>query len=309
MKKIMFLSGLPRSGSTVLSNIMGMHPEINATPSSPLCNIVQSMRKTWSEDPFLKSQLDNNYQTVTERLKRTTLATMLSWSNEGKGSITLDKNRGWLFSIEWLREIFPDFKMIVTIRDIRDVYASIEKQHRKTLMLNFPDNMEHNIVDTRASTIFSNGGVVGSCLRAINNIGDVPDIVNNLMIWRYEDFIANPQETINKTFNFLNVNPIEIDFDNLIQNTHEADSYYNMKYLHSIHSKFEKPLDFNTAKMSPRIIQEITNKFKWYYDAYYPGLITDKPIVKSKNIMEDITSNEFDPFVRNLEVAIQEEIS
>ena len=305
MKQVHYLSGLPRSGSTVLANLLGMHPEITSTPSSPLCNIVQTMRKTWSEDVFFKAQLEKNFDAVSDRIKRTTKATMLSWSNEGKGNITVDKNRGWLSCIEWLREVFPDFKMIVTLRDLRNVYASIEKRHRNTLLIDFPDHMEHNIVDTRANVIFDNNGLVGSCLRAIYNIGDIPDIAKHLLIWRYEDFLKNPQETMNIVFKFLDVEPIEIDFTNIEQNTFENDAFYNMKYLHSIKTKLEQPTSFVEAKVSPRILQTIITKFDWYYKSYYPEFFVNEsstPIdIKTDLMDEDIT------LIKDLEDAIKRE--
>ena len=272
MKQVSFLSGLPRSGSTVLANIIGMHPDVRATPSSPLCNIVQTMRRTWSNDQFLKAQLDNDLDLVSERLKRTTRATMSAWSDEGDENVVVNKNRGWLNCIEWLREIDPDFKMIVTIRDLRDIYASIEKRHRKTLMLDFPDNMEHNLIDVRASALFGGQGIVGSCLKSISNIGDVPDILSHLYIWRYEDFIENPQETTDSVFKFLGVDPVAIDFNNLDQTTVESDSHYNMKFPHNIQSKLVKPVGFQEAKISPRILDQITTQYKWFYDAYYNSL-------------------------------------
>ena len=65
MKKLIFLfGGTPRSGSTLLCNILGMHPQIHATPSSPSANIVEEMRASWSQDSTLLAQLDSNYTAV-----------------------------------------------------------------------------------------------------------------------------------------------------------------------------------------------------------------------------------------------------
>jgi sulfotransferase len=218
INKVAFLAGLPRSGSTILANILGMHPEIKATASSPLCNIVQSMRKAWSNDQFFKAQLDKNFDEMNQKAHQTTMAAIRAWSWDQNKSVTVDKCRGWLHCIEWLRDVMPNFKMIVPIRDLRDVYTSVEKQHRKTLLLDFPDNMEHDLVDVRANALFNDGGIIGSPLKAMYNIGDIPDITRHLLIWRYEDFLKNPQEVMDKTFNFLEVDPITIDFENIVQN-------------------------------------------------------------------------------------------
>jgi sulfotransferase len=270
MKEIVYLAGFPRSGSTVLANVLAMHPEITSTPSSPLCSIVQSMRKQWSDDPFLLAQLDDNFEGVHERLKRSTMAFMQAWSEEHPTPIVVDKNRGWLNGIEWLRELDPDFKLIITLRDLRDVYTSVEKRHRKTLFLDFPDHMEHNFVDVRANSLFNDGGIVGSILKGIQNIGDVPNIAPHIYYWRFEDFVDNPQQITDHLFDFLGVEPHEIDFDNIVQSTQESDSYYRMKYLHKISDKVSKPSDHTQAQISPRILKEIEGRFMWFFQQFYP---------------------------------------
>jgi len=273
MKNIAYLSGLPRSGSTVLSNVLAMHPEITSTPSSPLCSIVQAMRRTWSDDPFLLSQLDDNFEVVHNRLRNSMRAFMQEWSAEHSTPVVIDKNRGWLNCIEWLRELDPDFKIIVTLRDLRDVYTSVEKQHRKTLFIDFPDHMEHNLVDVRANNLLGDAGIVGGVLKSIQNVGDIPNIEQHIYYWRFEDFLEKPAETTNHLFNFLGLEGADIDYDNIVQSTHESDSYYRMKYKHDISSTIDKPVSHADVPISPRILKEIETRFEWYFQQFYPQAI------------------------------------
>jgi len=268
MREIVYLAGLPRSGSTLLANILAMHPQIHSTSSSPLCDIVQGMRRQWSDHPFLLSQLDDNFDVVHERMKRSTKAFMEAWSSDTYTDIAVDKNRGWLSCLEWLRELYPNFKIIVTLRDLRQVYTSVEKHHRKTIFMDFPDHMEHNIVDSRAENLFANAGVIGGVLISIQNVQDIPDISDHICYWRYEDFLSNPERTTNYLFNWLGVPLIDVDFDNIPQSTKESDSYYRMKYSHKINSSITTPT--TERPVSPRILNEIVNRFRWYYEKYYP---------------------------------------
>jgi len=121
-----YLAGFPRSGSTLLCNILNMHEDISSTPSSPLCNMVGAMRRNWSDDPFLLAQLDSNFEQVHNKLIQSTRAFMDAWSDNNT-NITIDKNRGWLFQVETLKLLYPDFKIIICLRDIRDIYAVIEE--------------------------------------------------------------------------------------------------------------------------------------------------------------------------------------
>ena len=40
MKQVHFLSGLARSGSTLLGSIVSQHPQIHVTPTSPLLDLL-----------------------------------------------------------------------------------------------------------------------------------------------------------------------------------------------------------------------------------------------------------------------------
>ena len=41
-KTIHFLAGLPRSGSTLLANILAQNPKIHVTPTSGICDMLQA---------------------------------------------------------------------------------------------------------------------------------------------------------------------------------------------------------------------------------------------------------------------------
>ena len=68
-KKIVYVAGLPRSGSTLICQLLGEHPDIYSTGhSSPLANTLKFLRANLSDDPFLLSQLDVDFDLVYQRL-------------------------------------------------------------------------------------------------------------------------------------------------------------------------------------------------------------------------------------------------
>ena len=310
MNEIVFLSGLPRSGSTLLANVLAMHPTIASTPSSPLCNMVNNMRVNWSDDVFLLAQLDEkNLDDILFKLKYSTQAFMSSWSLSEKYMahkqqfvsepsqkfVTVDKNRGWLACCEWLREIYPNFKMIITLRDLVDIYKSIEKRHRKTLLLDFPDHLEHNNVSGRATQLFNDGGIIGAPLRSLKNLGFIPNIVNHLYFWKYEDFLIDPQRVSNHLFEFLGLPNHEIDFSNIVQSTFEADSFYRMKFPHKIHPKVEKSTE--QVDISPIIMNDINTQFDWFKQDYYPETINQGVPPTPENVQDSNLSQSLEDLI------------
>jgi len=312
MERIVYLAGFPRSGSTVLANILGMHPDVKATPSSPLCATIQNMRRGWSDDPFLLAQLDNDSDEVHERLRKSMIAFMNEFSFT-KEKVVVDKNRGWLGLIQTLKGLYPDFQIIITLRDPRDIFASIEKRHEKTLMFDFPDHMEHNVVDGRANALFADNGIIGGIFRGIKNIGDIPNIIDHVYFWRFEDFLMEPEKSTEHLFEWLKLKKQKIDFNKIKQSTKESDSFYRMKYLHKIKTKLEAPnyschpgvrekykdcADTITL-VSPRILEEIAKRFMWFYQQHYPEYFP-QPQKSPEELLEE---------TENLEKEIESEIA
>jgi sulfotransferase len=269
-RRVVFLAGLPRSGSTLLCNLLGMHPEIKATPTSPLCRMVETLRRTWSEEESLLAQLDSDFDGVYERLGRAARAFIKAWSDDPGTRLTVDKSRAWLFAVEMVRELYPDFQMIVCLRDLRDVYASIERQHRRTLLLTFPDRTEQSLVDARASQLFSSMGVIGGPLRALYNLGDLPGVERNLYFWRFEDFLKDGPSSLDRLFGWLGLEPMDWQPGEILQTTvPEADSFYRFKYPHNVGQSVRVPAGFRDEEFSTRILAAIVTRFAWYYRQFY----------------------------------------
>jgi sulfotransferase len=308
MSELVFLTGLPRSGSTLLCNLLATHPDITVTPSSPLNQIMQNMKAQWSNDPFLLAQLDNDFDKTYERLKKATLSFMNTYS-ENKTKLTIDKNRGWLTNAEFVRHLKPDFKMIVCIRDLRGIFGSVEKQHKKTLLLNFPDNTETNDTNARANTLFANNGVIGSCIKALDNLNDIPAIMPHLFLFRFEDLMNKPEESMKALFKWLGLEEHKIDFNNIPQTTKESDSYYRMKYPHTVRKKLEEPKTIDYSKISPRILNTILEKYDWFYKQYYPEYFQNQEqanIQAGPNTKLEIKENLEEQVSKEIEEALEE---
>jgi sulfotransferase len=49
-KRIYFLAGLPRSGFTLLANILAQHPQIYVTPTSGVVDMLVQVRNGWDRN-------------------------------------------------------------------------------------------------------------------------------------------------------------------------------------------------------------------------------------------------------------------
>ena len=85
-----FLSGLPRSGSTVLAAILNQNPLVHVTPTSGLISIMGAVAEKWERDESIHVQGRNDDDMV--RMLR---GLMQAKNETITKPVIIDKNRGW----------------------------------------------------------------------------------------------------------------------------------------------------------------------------------------------------------------------
>ena len=132
-KTIYFVAGLPRSGSTLLMNILNQNPDFHGTASSGLAEILKNIRDTFEVNPFFKAMPEEENLV---RRKATLQGALQGYFSIVEKAVCFDKNRVWpqLFEmLSWIMNGRENVKMICCMRDIRDVLASFEILHRNTM--------------------------------------------------------------------------------------------------------------------------------------------------------------------------------
>ena len=267
-KKIIYVTGLPRSGSTLMCQLLGHHPKIySINHSSPLCPGLEVLRHHLSDNNFLLAQLDVDFEFTYYRLLNAYRGFINGWFAETDRPVVVDKNRGWLKQIEMVNLLDPNFQMIVCIRDLRQVYGSIEAQHRKTLLLDFPDHMAPHSAFARADTLFGPEGVIGGPLKAIESMADVAQALRERVAYvAFEALVNDPTVTMKALYQWLGLPPAEFDPQNLTVLPHESDSYYRYKYTHQT---FPTIVPQKQHSIAPRIEEQIMKNFGWFFEQFY----------------------------------------
>ena len=123
-KRIYFLAGLPRSGSTLLTNILAQNPQFYVTPTSGIIDMLVQVRNFWDRNEAFRA----HDRQLNETLKRNVLRSMLrGYFEHTEAPVCLDKNRYWCEFLEMgeaLLEAREQVKVLVTVRDLRDGGAS-----------------------------------------------------------------------------------------------------------------------------------------------------------------------------------------
>lgn len=166
------LSGLPRSGSTLLCNILAQHPELHVTATSPLVGIVETIRDNWR----------GWHAAVPDQGTDTRLYSTLGGALDGyHPNPTVDKNRNWLDNIETLDKVLGrEVKFILTTRDLADVVTSFEMLWRRNLAAGrVPASLRKDpamaTVRGRANRWLQAGDVIG---HPVSTLSDIPNRVS-----------------------------------------------------------------------------------------------------------------------------------
>ena len=270
-KRMLYVTGLPRAGSTLLCQLLGIHPHIySICHSSPLANLLEQLRHGLSDSPFLLAQLDVDFDLAYGRIVNAFRGFINGWTQETDRPLVVDKNRSWLGMVETVQLLDPGFRMLACVRDPIQILGSIEAQHQKTLLLDFPDHMAPNSAWFRGDVLFSNNGVVGGPLRAIENLQDISDdrgIKERVCFVILERLVNDPAGEMSRIFSWLGVPDCAIDPGTLPVKPHESDSHYRYKDIHATHPKISPAI---SHRISPRIAREIFHKYRWFYDCFYP---------------------------------------
>ena len=239
-KQLHFISGMPRTGSTLLVNVLAQNPDHFVTPTSGLIHLVRSVMKTWPECQEFRAQgLENAKPYVLGGLRG--LMTGFFEQPLAEGQVVFDKSRGWLHYIEQLEEILGErVKVVTLVRDVRAVVGSFEKVYRRRgIEFRYPEGADlHTVqsVESRARRALKADRVTGrSILRLRDALQRCPD---RLLLVPYRHFTMDPQGSLDTIHDWLGLPKFKYDTEHVEQVTHEDDNYLGVD-LHHIRPKIE----------------------------------------------------------------------
>ena len=267
--KFIGVTGLPRAGSTLLCQLLAQHPEIHCEGhSSPLCNTLLGIRRMVSDDQFFLSQLDNSFESSYAHLASAMQGFLRGWHHDCTKQAVVDKNRAWLHAIELLLHIEPEARLIVCLRELGQIYGSIEAQHQRTILVDFIDHLADFDRFGRADMLFAKDKAIGAPLISLHAVPDLPKKVQERLYFvRFEDLADNPVACMSHLYAWLGMSAFEIDPARLEIGVQESDSHYHMKFLHKQAERIARPQKHD---IPPRIQAHIEAACAWFYQLYYP---------------------------------------
>jgi sulfotransferase len=154
------------------------------------------------------------------------------------------------------------------VRDLGQIYGSIEAQHQKTILLDFIDHLADFDRLGRADQLFAKDKAIGAPLSSIQAVQDLPQAIKDRIYFvRFEDLVARPVETMAQVYQWIGAPAYKINPRQLTVRTHESDSHFRHKYLHTLHGSITPPKQHE----NPQRVEDLIRKAcAWYYEWFYP---------------------------------------
>jgi sulfotransferase len=249
-------------------NIIGQNPDFYVTPTSGVLELIYGARENYTNSPEFKAQ-DH------ELMERAFLAFGREGIKAYFNAITdkpyvLDKSRGWGIHYDLLNKFFPEPKIVCMVRDLRDIYASMEKNFRRDPLhsngvLSWAE-MKGTTVPKRID-IWSQSQPVGLAIERLSEIIRTGTDKHILFV-KYENLCLRPESELIRIYDFLGVEHFAHDFDNIEQITVEDDEVYGAFGDHTIRKKLSmKPSDAH-AVLGRDVTKWIYENYKWFYDYF-----------------------------------------
>lgn len=275
MKHLHFCSGLPRTGSTVLMNILQQNPDIFTTGTCALPGLLKDHVLTASRfrEQFQAMSTDQ----ADKAMSGFVYGGVKGWF-EGLTlkPVVISKNRMW----PELLHLFPNSKVIVCVRDLRDIVESFDRVNSKIKALHtfgesgvlYPALSEKEKYDYHFKEVNAFSASLYIELprlmdRFLNNN-------KNIKFIRYEDFLKEPYTILNSINNFLQVNSFNYDLKNISQSElYEHDNAYFRE--RTDHKVKKVMVEWKEPKrvLSNNFHNSIIENHKWFYEGFYPEVL------------------------------------
>lgn len=237
--KLHFISGLPRSGSTLLAALLRQNPRFHAGITSPVSALFSGMLAQFGAGSEFGPVIDT-------ALRRRLLRGLFDsyYEEQQNIGVIFDTSRMWTARLTALQDLFPQSKMIVCVRNVAWIMDSIERLYRANPFENtklFNDDIERNTVYSRVDTLAQRNRLVGYAWSALKE-AFYGEQASALLVIEYDLLAKAPGKVLPLIYQFIDEPWFEgHNFNHVEYDAKEFDDALGLSGLHKVRPevKFE----------------------------------------------------------------------
>jgi sulfotransferase len=258
-KSIHFIGGMPRAGSTLLANILAQNPRFHVTPTSGLIDALLELRNKFNQLPDFKAAPNEAGMMASVR------GALYGFFDPVDRPVCFDRNRAWLSELEMAEVLLErPAKVIVCVRDIPEILASLEKLWRDNKAFRRIQQQELHVVEFQSLEGRCNIWLQPAHLVGLSYIRITDALTrgfrDRMHFIHFDRLTQNPAAALQDIYRFLGETPFQHDFENVEQVTFENDLFHGIDGLHDIRSAV-RPI----PSRAKEVLGELVEKFKGPY--------------------------------------------
>lgn len=257
IRPLHFISGLPRSGSTLLSALLKQNPGIHAGMSGPVAGLVTTALREMSAA--------NEYSVfISDEQRKRILHGIVDnyYGPEFDDKCIFDTNRGWCAQMPLIHTLFPDSRVIACVRDVSWIVDSVERLIRRNALS--PSSIfkyqTGGTVYSRADQIANGEGMVGYSYNALKE-AFYSEHAKKMLVVQYETLVTDPRRVLDAVYKFTGLNAFAHDFENIEFDAEEFDSRAGTPGLHVVRAKVGA--ESRQTVLPPDVFQRFANDAFW----------------------------------------------
>jgi sulfotransferase len=236
IKNFIGLSGLPRTGSTLLSAILSQNPEIHAEGNSAVCQLMWDAQCSVFGTANQQLIASDRLGTGIELIKNIPDI----YYKDITATTVIDKCRSWTLpdNMGMLNKYFEHKPKVLVLE--RSFVEIVRSYVALRLHNNYQGNPEEGLLDAWSEPIMRS--YEGIKWAKANNNGE-------FLFVQYNDLINNTKSTIDTIYTFCELESFKHDFNNIVNKHPENDEIYGMLGQHDIRPTINKrDLDVKLSK-------------------------------------------------------------
>ena len=219
MKQFFFLSGLPRSGNTLLATLLNQNPDIVVTPNSVMPHLLLKLHETKQTFMYKNFPVEKHLYNVTNNLFH-------NFYSHVPQKYIIDRGAwGTPYNFSLLKQYLKqDIRIIFLVRDIKEILNSFI--HLCENNPNFYINQQYQKLDkstlyvdeteAKCNLILAPDQMMDRSLYSLKHLIDLNQFKNGeALLIEYNELVSGPESIMEKVYRFLKIKPFKHYFSDL----------------------------------------------------------------------------------------------
>jgi sulfotransferase len=217
MKSIVFLSGMHRSGNTLLSALLNQHPEIYSSSPGPVCDYMWNLHNTFQnyEMSLINTKKDRSIKLISNLIE--------NYYSDVDKPIIVERNKFW--PLEENLNLIQTYitkspKIIFTVRPMLEVVSSFIALDSANILKQMNEeqwvyNHEISENDNMCHFLMRSNGRLASSIHCLDQIKK-KEYSDFFHVVEYSQLTTDTQNVLNGVYDFISVKPFLNNIKNIV---------------------------------------------------------------------------------------------